>query len=77
MEKHARAHSCAITITCDDVLQIEIVDDGIGLPTERHRGVGLHSMRERAAELGGTCVIEKRDGAGTRVCARLPLPKEQ
>jgi signal transduction histidine kinase len=55
-EKYAQAHSCAITIACDDVLQIEIVDDGIGLPTERHRGVGLHSMRERAAELGGTCV---------------------
>ena len=30
-------------------------------------------MRERAAELGGTCVIEALPQGGTRVLARLPL----
>jgi signal transduction histidine kinase len=33
-------------------------------------------MRERAAELGGSCRIEPAPGGGTRVLARLPLPAE-
>jgi signal transduction histidine kinase len=58
------------------VLEIEITDDGLGLPQEHQAGVGLLSMRERAAELGGSCVIEKNNGSGTHVRARLPLAKE-
>jgi signal transduction histidine kinase len=60
-----------------NVLQIEVIDDGIGLPQERHRGVGLFSMRERAEELGGSCTIEKQNGSGTRVCAQIPLSKHE
>ena len=37
-------------------------------------GVGLLSMRERAAELGGTCVIGAAPGGGTVVEAVLPIP---
>jgi two-component system NarL family sensor kinase len=36
-------------------------------------GVGLTSMRERTAELGGTCVIEPVPTGGTRIAVRLPL----
>ncbi|MBB2742470.1 UNVERIFIED_ORG: hypothetical protein FHR35_002292 [Microbispora rosea subsp. rosea] len=36
--------------------------------------VGTVSMRERAAELGGTCAITSRPGGGTVVEALLPLP---
>jgi signal transduction histidine kinase len=75
--KHAHAAHCLVRLALqDDALQIEITDDGIGLPGERRAGVGLSSMRERAAELSGTCTIEGIDGGGTRVCARLPLPEE-
>jgi two-component system NarL family sensor kinase len=38
--------------------------------------VGLSSMRERASELGGSCVVERAPEGGTRVLVRLPLPKE-
>jgi len=55
------------------VLCLEIVDDGIGLPKVPRAGVGLTSMRERAAELGGTCTAERGPNGGTRVEARLPL----
>jgi signal transduction histidine kinase len=37
------------------------------------RGVGLTSMRERAAEVGGAFAVGPRTGGGTRVEARLPL----
>lgn len=71
--RHARAQHCTVRIRAQDVLQIEIDDDGIGLPPDVQPGVGLVSMRERAAELGGTCVIDPKPGGGTRVMARLPL----
>jgi signal transduction histidine kinase len=72
--RHAGASSCVVRLSLGDVLELEVIDDGVGLPEDRHTGVGLTSMRERAAELGGTCVIRALPGAGTRVLARLPLP---
>jgi signal transduction histidine kinase len=55
------------------VLELEITDDGAGIPGDRVAGVGLSSMRERAEELGGTCKVEPGPQGGTRVLARLSL----
>lgn len=54
-------------------LNLEIVDDGIGLPEDQRSGIGLISMRERAEEIGGHLLIESSPGQGTRVLAILPL----
>lgn len=71
--RHAQARSCVIRLAVDDAqLSIEIQDDGRGLPPDYRAGVGLHAMRERAVELGGTCVID-RTPRGTRVHAQVPL----
>jgi signal transduction histidine kinase len=71
---HARAHTCRISLRLEDDLWLEVEDDGQGLPLEPGRtGLGLASMRERAAELGGACQIEAGPGGGTRVTAHLPL----
>ena len=75
--RHAHAHTCHIHLALDGLLQLEIADDGIGLPSERRAGVGLSAMRERAIELGGTCVVEPAPQGGTRVLAYLPITKEQ
>jgi signal transduction histidine kinase len=73
--RHAHARHCQVRITCDGGLRLEIADDGVGLGATSHSGVGLQSMRERAAELGGVCLVEPAaDHGGTRVLARLPLP---
>ncbi|GAC1344561.1 MAG: hypothetical protein NVSMB27_05680 [Ktedonobacteraceae bacterium] len=76
--RHAKASSCRIRFSLPENgdLQVEITDDGVGLPTEPRAGVGLFSMRERAEEVGGSCVIEPAPGRGTRVLVRLPVPKE-
>jgi signal transduction histidine kinase len=77
--RHAQATYCRIRLirlTLDDALQVEITDDGMGLPAERRVGVGLVSMRERAEELGGACSITSAPGRGVRVLATLPLEKE-
>jgi signal transduction histidine kinase len=72
--RHARARTCVVRLSLAEALRLEICDDGVGLPMARHMGVGLHSLRERAAELGGSCVVESVPTGGTRVCALLPLP---
>ncbi|MCC6190188.1 MAG: sensor histidine kinase [Anaerolineales bacterium] len=73
---HAQASQCTVRLCLHDGLQIEVVDDGVGIADRHPSGLGLVSMRERAAELGGVCVVERAPGGGTRVIARLPLPQE-
>ncbi|MFC4119305.1 sensor histidine kinase [Nonomuraea zeae] len=71
--KHAGATRIAITLRRDDCLRVTVTDDGAGMPPDARPGVGLTSMRERAAELGGTCVVREAEGGGTTVHADLPL----
>jgi signal transduction histidine kinase len=75
--RHAQAKECQLRLSLSEggvrALHLEIIDDGIGLPRQHRPGVGMNSMRERAAELGGTCVVEAGPGGGTRVLACLPL----
>jgi signal transduction histidine kinase len=90
--RHAHARTCCIRLSLaptapahaghkqanqqQDMLCLEILDDGVGLPMHYQSGVGVNSMRERAAELGGSCLVESVMVAGTRILVRLPLPKE-
>jgi signal transduction histidine kinase len=59
-----------------DLLEVTIRDQGKGIPgVERGRdvkGVGLRSMEERVAQLGGQLDIES-NGEGTAIRAKLPL----
>jgi two-component system NarL family sensor kinase len=71
--RHAGAASCSLRLVGGTELTVVVEDDGRGLPTELRAGVGLVSMHDRAAELGGECRVEPRPGGGTRVVARLPL----
>ena len=72
---HAQARHCHICLEMSHGLSLEIVDDGVGL-ADGKRGLGLLSMQERAAELGGRCKVSAAVPYGTRVTAHLPLPEE-
>ncbi|MEU6714970.1 sensor histidine kinase [Nonomuraea sp. NPDC046802] len=74
IRRHAEASGARIVLQREQaVLRLLIADDGKGLPEARRAGVGLGSMRERAAELGGVCVVGGEPGAGTRVEVMLPV----
>ena len=71
--RHAGATSCSLCLAVTDHVELDITDDGIGIPHRPPAGVGLTTMRERAAELGGATVIASVAPHGTRVHATLPL----
>jgi len=72
--RHSQGRNCCLSVSIiDKDLQVEVCDDGLGLPGDVRPGVGLNSMHERAAELGGSCIIEALPQGGTRVLARLPF----
>jgi two-component system NarL family sensor kinase len=74
--RHANAHHCHVQLRVGSRLELEIVDDGVGLPVAFQAGVGLSSMEERTAELGGEFRVMGRPGTGTKVVAKIPLPQE-
>jgi signal transduction histidine kinase len=73
--RHAEARRCEVRLSLEEpgALVLEVSDDGRGIEGGHKPGVGLSSMRERAEELGGSCVVEALPSGGTRVEARLPL----
>jgi signal transduction histidine kinase len=58
----------------DDAVEVDIVDDGLGVAAgaPANGGHGIVGMRERAATVGGTLVAGANPGGGFRVHARLP-----
>ncbi len=71
--RHAAATRITVhlTVTPRDVC-VRVDDDGRGIRPDAPPGVGLVSMQERAAELGGWCTVSAGDECGTRVLAHLP-----
>ena len=78
VSKHANATECHVHLThLRDRLLIEVEDDGVGFVEDVERpiiarGLGLISVRERAARLGGTFNILSTPGEGTRLIVSLP-----
>ena len=74
--KHSEAMRVSVSVKMDrGDLHVEVSDDGRGFGSESSPGVGLSSMRERAAIIGGELEIESEAEQGTRVRLRAPLPQ--
>ncbi|MEJ2643296.1 MAG: hypothetical protein P8010_27490, partial [Desulfosarcinaceae bacterium] len=59
-----------------DWLEIEVIDNGVGMMAEKAPGVGLTNVRERLENLftpPGRLLIEPRSPEGVRVVVRIPL----
>jgi PAS domain S-box-containing protein len=73
--KHARAERVELHLEQEaEEILLEVCDDGEGFDASGSfpGHLGLKSMRERVAHLGGTLRIESAPGEGSRIRARIP-----
>ena len=75
INKHANAQNVSATFTkVNDLIQLEIKDDGIGFNYARKKkGIGLQNMNSRINNSGGNMQIETEIGSGTLLKFELPL----
>lgn len=73
--RHAGASTVTLRLAVAEArLTVEIADDGRGFdPSQAPQDRGLAHMRERLAEIGGSCVIRSAPGAGTSVRVTLGI----
>jgi len=76
--KHSGANACSIRCVIDDTdFNLVIQDNGRGIPMELDgkldRGHGMASMKRRAKQLAGQCLVESGPGYGTVIRLTLPL----
>jgi signal transduction histidine kinase len=77
--KHSRTHELSVVIRGEaNGIALEVVDRGIGFDVQASsNGLGLLSMRERLALIGGGIAIDSRPGEGTVVRVRVPFAEGQ
>jgi signal transduction histidine kinase len=82
IRKHAQASRVTVTLSyMEDQVALDVHDDGQGFdpillsrpPDQSRGGFGLHTMRERLAQLGGQLIVESSPGAGTTLAAQIPM----
>ena len=75
VERHANAHHASLTLRqSGDVIELEVRDDGRGFERDDidPNAVGLRSIEQRIADLGGSLLIESARDDGTVVRATVP-----
>jgi two-component system sensor histidine kinase DegS len=78
VERHAAARMVKVIVTLAvEILEIEVIDDGIGFDMHQtqleSKTLGLLGMRERAQLLGGSLSVHSKPNFGTGVRAELPV----
>jgi signal transduction histidine kinase len=75
VEKHAQANSVVVTVFAQrGGVAVTISDDGVGLNASRAHpaGLGLASMSDRLARVGGAATIARNEDGGLTVQAWIP-----
>lgn len=71
--RHSGASRLTVEVSVADMLTVDIIDNGSGIPADNPRVSGLANMTHRAEHLGGTCEITTPPEGGTRVHWTAPL----
>ena len=71
--RHSAASRLTVEVSVDDMLILDVVDNGSGIPADNPRRSGLANMSYRAEQVGGSCEITSEPGGGTRVHWTAPL----
>ncbi|MFF0545761.1 GAF domain-containing protein [Nocardia thailandica] len=72
--RHANATTVAVELRIGDDVTIDVTDDGVGIDPEPARRSGLANLAARAAQRGGSFLIDRGPEGGTTVHWSVPLP---
>ncbi|MEV0676099.1 sensor histidine kinase [Actinosynnema sp. NPDC050436] len=72
--RHAGARRVDVTLSyMEDVIVLDVRDDGVGFGPSAPGGFGLTALRERVRALAGSVDVESAPGAGTAVSVSVPV----
>jgi len=71
--RHSGASRLTVEVNVADMLTLDIIDNGCGIPDDNPRRSGLANMLYRAEQVGGRCEISNQPAGGTRVHWAAPL----
>lgn len=71
--RHSGASRLTVEVSVDDMLTLDVIDNGCGIPADNSRRSGLSNMQHRAEHVGGRCEITNQPEGGTRVRWSAPL----
>ena len=71
--RHSGASRLTVEVSVADMLALDIIDNGCGMPIDNPRRSGLANMSYRAEQVGGRCEITNPPEGGTRVHWTAPL----
>ena len=83
--KHAGPCKVSVALRQEGgTVTFKIEDDGVGFDVTQisgrdanRRGLGLVALYERGRMLGGSCQVWSRQGAGTKIVCRIPIPHKK
>jgi PAS domain S-box-containing protein len=73
--RHAHASETIVELMVDEMVELSVRDNGVGLPAgfESSAGNGLRNLVARAELLGGECTVANADSGGVVMRWRVPL----
>ena len=71
--KHSHATRIELEMVSQpDVVELRVRDNGVGFPATSSRGLGLHTMQQRARLIGGQLVVRNQPQGGVMVICSVP-----
>ncbi|UNY98343.1 tetratricopeptide repeat protein [Zhouia spongiae] len=76
--KHSKATLIKITLEYDlkNNLMLEITDNGVGIASNHHKGLGLRNIKSRVQKMQGTLAITSNHNHGTTILITVPINTE-
>jgi signal transduction histidine kinase len=76
--KHGKASHIDVSLQAtDQLMTLQVLDNGVGISESKSNGMGLAIMRARARLNGGELQIEQPESGGTKICCSVRINHQE